>query len=91
LSQKGDPVHHDFQDVASDGKEPRRECLGELRIHLPRILVEPALGDVDVSEFDGCRGSVAGTSKDREGDDRAIAPFDLSVRRHHLDGVSDLL
>lgn len=41
------------------------DLLGQKRLsvalHLPRILVEPALVDIDVSEFDGRSGSVTCT------------------------------
>src|SRR5262252_2620547 len=46
LPQIPDPVDDDLADVVSDRKEPGRERLGELRIHLPRILVDPTLVDV---------------------------------------------
>ena len=86
-----DPVDDDLADVVADGKEPGRERLGELRLHLPRVLVDPALVDVDVLELEGCDRPVAGAGQDREGDQGAVATLDLGARRHRPDDVPDLL
>jgi hypothetical protein len=51
LPQVIDSVDDDLADVVADRKEPGRERLGELCLHLPRILVDPALIDIDVPEL----------------------------------------
>ena len=86
-----DPVDDDPADVVADGEEPGRERLGEFRLHLPRILVDPALVDVDVLELEGCDRPVAGTGQDGEGNERPVAALDLGAGRHRLDDMPDLL
>src|SRR5262249_16995017 len=85
------PFDDDVTDVVADRKEPGGERLRELRVHLPGVLVEPALIDVEVLELEGRNGPVAGAGQDREGDERAVAALDLVAARHRPDDVLDLL
>src|SRR5262245_43531927 len=55
-----DPFDDDVTDVVADRKEPGGERLRELRVHLPGVLVEPALIDVEVLELKGRNGPIAG-------------------------------
>src|ERR1700730_15894337 len=77
------PVDDHLQNVVADGEEPRRECFGELGVHLARVLDDSPLIEIDVFELDRCGSSVAGTRQDREGDEGSIAALKLGVRRHH--------
>src|SRR5262245_3756953 len=79
MPQVVDPGDHDPADIVADRKEPGRERLGEFGLHLARILVDPALVDVDVLELEGCDRPVAGAGKDREGDEGSIAARSISV------------
>src|SRR5262249_44933023 len=72
-----DPVDNYLADIVADRKEPCRERLRELRLHLPRVLVDPALLDVDMSELEGGGGAVAGAGQDREGDKGSVAAFNV--------------
>src|SRR5262249_51372750 len=79
LPQVGDPVDHDPADILADRKEPGRERLRELRLHLSRVLVDPPLIDIDVLELEGCDRPVAGAGQDRKGDERARSRRSISV------------
>src|SRR5262249_7526655 len=91
LPQVIDPVNDDLADVVADRKEPGRERLGELRLYLPRILIDPALVDVDVLDLKGCDSPVAGAGQGGEGYEGTVAALDLGAGRHRLDDMPDLL
>src|SRR5262249_22218009 len=91
LPQVIGPLDDDLADMVAYGEEPGRERLGELRVHLPRILVEPALVDINVLELEGSDGPVTGTGEYGEGDERTVAALDLGGRRHGPDDIPDLL
>src|SRR5262249_53133274 len=50
LPQVLNPLDNDLADIVADRKEPGRERLGELRLNLPCVLVDPALINIDVLE-----------------------------------------
>src|SRR5262249_855160 len=91
LPQVIDPVNDDLADVVADGKKPGRERLGEFCLHLPCVLVDPALVDVDVLELEGSNRPVAGAGQGGEADEGPVAALNLGIGRHGADDVLDLL
>ena len=58
---------------------------------MPRVLVDPALVDIDVLELEGRNRPVAGAGQGGEGDQCPVAALDLGAGRHHPDDMPDLL
>src|SRR6516165_10297948 len=86
-----DPLRHDRTDIVADWEEISRKGLTKLRIHLPSVLIEFSLGDVDVLELQRGYCSIAGTGQQSEGDQCLIPPIDLRPGRHHRENMADLL
>ncbi len=71
-------------------EEPGRKCLGALGSHLPRILQDHLVLQVDVFELEGHDRAVTRAREDGEGEKRTVAAFDLRRLWHRVERLPDL-
>src|SRR5262249_36099322 len=91
LPQIAYPIGHDGADITADRKERGDERLRELRLHVPRVLIDLAFNYVDMPELERGNRAVACAGKDRERKQRAVPSFDISGGGHAVDNMANLL
>src|SRR6266487_4029344 len=81
----------DHPHAVADWKKPGGEALGELGLHLVRILRHLSFGEVDMLELQRRQSAVPDAGQEREGDQNAVPPLDLGSIGHRGEHAVDLL